>query len=87
MEELEREEPLFERAVPMKIQMRDREDRTGDITVRIMAGKRVRFFGCRCRFSVAAAGGRFCPGSSSSGGGSGGQQRPLVFCCCEGYSA
>lgn len=44
MEELEREEPLFERAVPMKIQMRDREDRTGDITVRIMAGKRVRFF-------------------------------------------
>jgi hypothetical protein len=42
MEELERGEPLFERAVPMRIQMPDREDRVADITVRIMNGKRVR---------------------------------------------
>ena len=44
MEELERGAPLFERSVPMRIQMPDRDDRIASITVRIMDGKRVRVF-------------------------------------------
>ncbi len=42
MEDLERDSPYFEGLVPFRIVLPDREARATDLTVRVLAGSRVR---------------------------------------------
>ena len=44
MDELDRENPIFENVVPFRIQQTDRETKSQDFMVRILSGTRVSIF-------------------------------------------